>query len=58
MLWNASAINGYSISGSDGHIGSISDFLFDDAGDVMKELGELNSSHDVFIVLIDSAFAF
>jgi hypothetical protein len=31
MLWNASAINGYSISGSDGHIGSISDFLFDDA---------------------------
>ena len=24
----------------------------------MKELGQLNSSHDVFIVLIDSAFAF
>ena len=36
----------------------ISDFLFDEAGDVLKELGELNSSHDVFIVLIDSAFAF
>src|SRR6266851_5151496 len=36
----------------------ISDFLFDEAGDVMKELGQLNSSHDVFIVLIDSAFAF
>src|SRR5437870_5548947 len=36
----------------------ISDFLFDGAGDVMKELGQLNSSHDVFIVLIDSAFAF
>ena len=36
----------------------ISDFLFDEAGDVMKELGQLNSTHDVFIVLIDSAFAF
>ncbi|OFW18051.1 MAG: hypothetical protein A3F69_04330 [Acidobacteria bacterium RIFCSPLOWO2_12_FULL_66_10] len=36
----------------------ISDFLFDEAGAVMKELGRLNSSHDVFIVLIDSAFAF
>jgi len=36
----------------------ISDFLFDEAGAVMKELGQLNSSHDVFIVLIDSAFAF
>ena len=31
MLWNASAINGYSISASDGHIGTISDVLFDDA---------------------------
>src|SRR2546428_4702509 len=30
----------------------ISDFLFDEAGDVMKELGQLNSSHDVFVVLI------
>ena len=36
----------------------ISDFLFDEAAGVMKELGHLNSSHDVFIVLIDSAFAF
>jgi len=36
----------------------ISDFLFDDAGAVMTELGQLNNSHDVFIVLIDSAFAF
>ena len=36
----------------------ISDFLFDDAAVVLKELGEVNSSHDVFIVLIDSAFAF
>jgi uncharacterized protein (DUF58 family) len=36
----------------------ISDFLFDDAGAVMKELSLLNAMHDVFIVLIDSAFAF
>jgi uncharacterized protein (DUF58 family) len=36
----------------------ISDFLFDDAGAVLKELALLNSAHDVFIVLIDSAFAF
>jgi uncharacterized protein (DUF58 family) len=36
----------------------ISDFLFDDAAEVMRELGHLNSAHDVFIVLIDSAFAF
>jgi uncharacterized protein (DUF58 family) len=36
----------------------ISDFLFDDASDVMEELGQVNSTHDVFIVLIDSAFAF
>jgi uncharacterized protein (DUF58 family) len=36
----------------------ISDFLFDEAGAVLQELGQLNSMHDVFIVLIDSAFAF
>jgi uncharacterized protein (DUF58 family) len=36
----------------------ISDFLFDEAGSVMEELAQLNSMHDVFIVLIDSAFAF
>jgi uncharacterized protein (DUF58 family) len=36
----------------------ISDFLFDDAARVLKELALLNSAHDVFIVLIDSAFAF
>ena len=36
----------------------ISDFLFDNAGDVMKELSLLNAMHDVFIVLVDSAFAF
>jgi uncharacterized protein (DUF58 family) len=36
----------------------ISDFLFDDAANVVKELSLLNASHDVFLVLIDSAFAF
>ncbi len=36
----------------------ISDFLFDDPGGVLTELAQLNSVHDVFIVLIDSAFAF
>jgi uncharacterized protein (DUF58 family) len=36
----------------------ISDFLFDNVGDVLKELSLLNSNHDVFLVLIDSAFAF
>jgi hypothetical protein len=31
MLWQASAINGYAIAASDGPIGTVSDFLFDDA---------------------------
>jgi sporulation protein YlmC with PRC-barrel domain len=30
MLWTASGINGYAIIATDGHIGSVSDFLFDD----------------------------
>ena len=36
----------------------ISDFLFEDAGDAIRELSHLNSVHDVFLVMIDSAFAF
>jgi uncharacterized protein (DUF58 family) len=36
----------------------ISDFLFDNPDDVLKELAHVNSTHDVFVVLIDSAFAF
>ena len=36
----------------------ISDFLFDDPDAILKELAFLNARHDVFIVLIDSAFAF
>ena len=31
MLWNASAIKGYAIAASDGRLGAVSDFLFDDA---------------------------
>jgi uncharacterized protein (DUF58 family) len=36
----------------------ISDFLFGGAHAVLRDLALLNSSHDVFVVLIDSAFAF
>lgn len=36
----------------------ISDFLFDDAFDVVRELALLGATHDVFLVLIDSTFAF
>jgi len=31
MLWNASVISGYAIAASDGRLGTVSDFLFDDA---------------------------
>jgi hypothetical protein len=30
MLWNASVIKGYAIAASDGRLGTVSDFLFDD----------------------------
>jgi uncharacterized protein (DUF58 family) len=36
----------------------ISDFLFEDAPQAIQELSRLNSLHDVFLVMIDSAFAF
>ena len=36
----------------------ISDFLFDDSEHVLRELSLLATTHDVFIVLIDSAFAY
>jgi len=36
----------------------ISDFLFDNAQAVIEELTQLNSTHDVILVVIDSAFAF
>lgn len=36
----------------------ISDFLFERAEDVLRELSLLDARHDVFIVLVDSAFAY
>ena len=36
----------------------ISDFLFPDFKNVISELSRLNAVHDVFLVLIDSGFAF
>lgn len=36
----------------------ISDFLFDDVRDVLRELSMLNGAHDVFIIVVDAAFAF
>jgi len=36
----------------------ISDFLFDNAEEILRELSLLNQTHDVFLVLIDSSFAF
>ena len=36
----------------------VSDFLFPDAADRIKEIAELNSVHDAFLVMIDAAFAF
>jgi hypothetical protein len=38
MLWHASAINGYAIAASDGPIGTVSDFLFDDASWLVRWL--------------------
>ena len=38
MLWNGSAINGYAISASDGKIGTISDFFFDDTSWLVRWL--------------------
>jgi hypothetical protein len=36
----------------------ISDFLFDDVEAVIRELSDLSATHDVFLIVIDSAFAF
>lgn len=38
MLWNASDINGYAISASDGKIGTVSDFLFDETSWLVRWL--------------------
>lgn len=36
----------------------ISDFLFDEAPDMLKELSQANNVHDVFIMIVDASFAF
>lgn len=38
MLWHASEINGYAIEASDGNIGTVNDFLFDDASWLVRWL--------------------
>jgi uncharacterized protein (DUF58 family) len=36
----------------------VSDFLFDEADEVVRELALLDSTHDVVVALVDAAFAF
>ena len=36
----------------------VSDFLFEDATTLIEELGQLGANHDVFLVLVDCAFAY
>lgn len=36
----------------------ISDFLFDEAGDLLTELRQVNNVHDVFVMIVDASFAF
>jgi uncharacterized protein (DUF58 family) len=36
----------------------VSDFLFDDPASILRELSHLHSTHDVFVVLVDSTHAF
>jgi len=38
MLWTASAIKGYAIAANDGHLGTVNDFLFDDASWLVRWL--------------------
>lgn len=36
----------------------VSDFLFDDADFLLREMAKANDVHDVFVMLVDAAFAF
>ncbi len=36
----------------------ISDFLFDDAPDFLKQLRQVGNVHDVFVMIVDASFAF
>ena len=38
MLWYASVINGYAIEASDGRLGTVSDFLFEDTSWMIRWL--------------------
>jgi len=53
MLWDAAAIKGYTIAGSDGPLGTVSDFLFDDASWKMRwlvvDVGRWLSGRNVLI---------
>jgi uncharacterized protein (DUF58 family) len=46
------------VLGRPGLVPVISDFLFEDWGEVLRELTFVNTTHDVVLVLIDAAFAF
>jgi hypothetical protein len=55
MLWNASAIQGYAVETSDGRLGVVSDFLFEDVGWIVRWLvvdtGNWLSSRKVLLPL-------
>ena len=38
MLWTASGIKGYTVEASDGSLGAVSDFLFEDASWIVRWL--------------------
>src|SRR5450631_240068 len=38
MLWNAASLKGYAIEASDGRLGTVSDFLFDDTSWLVRWL--------------------
>src|SRR5476649_1408862 len=53
MLWNAASLKGYAIEASDGRLGTVSDFLFDDASWLVRWLvvdtGKLLSGRKVLL---------
>lgn len=53
MLWTAFKLKGYAVSGTDGHLGTVADLLFDDASWKMRWLvvstGDWFPAHDVLL---------
>ena len=53
MLWTAAMMKGYAVSGTDGHLGTVSDLLFDDVSWKMRWLvvstGDWFPNHDVLL---------